>query len=145
MHVAKSYPVRLFVLLAVMLSVLLPSGFVVNCVGTDGHQGSEILGLTHCADSDTDSTTHPNHAADSEAAFASADDLGCTDTPLISEVFSRTDQDQSQIPAFSPAPLLFVIDEGDARLANTCMGVLQNEPGTCPPHPSAIRCVILIV
>lgn len=145
MHLVRSHPVRLVVLLAVLLSVLLPSGFVVNCVGTDGHHGSEILGVTHCDDSDPDSTTHPIHAADSVMALASADGHGCTDTPLISEVYSRTDQDQSQVSDFSPAPLLFVIDEGIARVANTCAGVLHNEPGPYRPHPAAIRCIILNV
>lgn len=145
MNCAHCYLVRLFVLLAVTLSLLLPSGFVVNCVGADGHQGSEILGVSHCDDSDTGPSTNLGYAADSETAFAPADDRGCTDTSLISEVFSRTDQDQSQIPALSPAPLLFVIDKVDVRFASPYISMLQNEPGTCPLHPSAIRCVILIV
>lgn len=141
----KVHPVRLLILLVAVISMLLPSGFVVNCVGADGHQGNEIMGVTHCDDSDTDSTTHPSRSSESALALASSNDLGCTDTPLMSEVFSRTDQHQSQTPAFSPAPLLFVVDNSNARLDNKPISVLQDEPGTCRPHPSAIRCVILIV
>ncbi len=146
MNPAHSYPVRLAVVFAISLAILLPSGFIVNCVGADGHKGSEILGLTHCDESSAASSPQHCHADETQSAWASSSE-GCTDTPLTpASLISRSEQDQDQAPAFSPAPLLFVINLDRGDLARTSrLDRWQHEPVACLPYPPALRCIILNV